>query len=303
MMYLERKKYDIVHTHLFDWQGRVVARLAGIPIIVTTYHLVTDWDTTGGLYSRFRIYLDSMTSKLNDKIIVVSDDVRRSAVESGKISAERIITIQNGIDVDSFSSLGDKGDLRSELGLIDRLVVLAIGRLVEQKGHTYLIEAAEILKEEFPNISVLIVGEGPLRKTLESKIKSSKLEDNVTLLGPRRDIPDLLALSDVYVMPSLFEGLPITLLEAMAAGKPIVTTEVDGIHGVLRNKIEGLLVPPMDKASLARALSSLLSNKSLASSLASSAQTKVRADFNIADHVRRIEDIYLTQAKEKKIVS
>jgi glycosyltransferase involved in cell wall biosynthesis len=302
LRFMRRRKYDILHTHIFDWQGRVIALFAGIPVIITTYHLVSDWDLTGNFVRYLKVKLDSLTSRLNDKIIVVGEDVKRSAIQKGKIPAEKIVTVQNGIDVNAFCDSSDGEGIRSELGLNDRRIIIAIGRLVEQKGHTWLIEAANILRKDYPDISVLIVGEGDLKDTLESQIRDNGLEGTVKLLGARRDIQKLLAISELYVMPSLFEGLPITLLEAMAAGKPIVATEVDGIRNVLRNGIEGLIIPPKESEGLAGAISDLLSDRHLAESLAQSSLKKVREDFNIQDHVKRIEEIYLEQATVKGVM-
>jgi glycosyltransferase involved in cell wall biosynthesis len=303
LFHLRHKKYDIVHTHLFDWQGRIAAFLAGIPVIITTYHLVSDWDFTGNFINWVKIHLDSLTSKLNDKIIVVSEEVGENAVLKGKISAEKIVTVLNGIDVDSFCTTCDEENLRTDLGLEGKRVIIAVGRLEEQKGHIHLIKAARILKKDFPDINIIIVGEGPLLDVLKSKIEEYKLEDTVKLLGPRRDISELLSLADVYAMPSLFEGLPIALLEAMAAAKPIVATRVDGIQSVLRSGIEGLLVPPKDEKSLAEAISVLLSDPQLAASHAESSRKKVEEDFSIVNHVRRIEEIYIDQASKKGLIA
>ncbi len=299
---LRRKRFDILHTHLFDRQGRVAGYLGGIPVIVTTYHLVTDWDTGGGLSERIKVSIDSLTSRLNDRIIAVSDEVRKNAIEKGGIQADKIVTIPNGIDTSFYRSVPINETLRDELGLRGKRVILAIGRLVEQKGHSYLIRAAGKLKQQYPDISVLIIGEGPLELTLKSQIGQEGLTDEIRLLGVRRDIPELMALSDIYVMPSIYEGLPITLLEAMASEKPIVATSVDGIRGVIEDDVHGLLVPPRDESTLAEALSMLLGNRGLAALLAENSRKTAEENFDIRLHVRRIEDIYLQLAAEKGIV-
>ncbi len=300
--HLRRKKYRIVHTHLFDRQGRVAAFLAGIPIVITTYHLVTDWDTTGGIASKALVYIDSLTSRLNDRIIAVSEEVKRNAIVKGNIPRERIVTVLNGIDVESYRTDDGAGRLRKDLDLEGKRVLLAIGRLVEQKGHVYLVQAARLIRETCPEVAVLIVGEGPLEKRLEEEIRENRLDDCVRLLGPRRDIANLFALSEVFVMPSLFEGLPITLLEAMAARKPIVATEVEGIRETLENGYDSLLVPPKDPRSLADALTRILSDKELRDSVSSGAETKAREKFDIRHHVKQVEDIYLELAREKGLI-
>jgi glycosyltransferase involved in cell wall biosynthesis len=301
VLFMLRKRYDVAHTHLFDRQGRLAAFLARIPVIMTTYHLVTDWDGTGRFSDWLKITIDRLTARLNDKIIVVSEDVRKMAIEKGRLPEDRIVLVRNGIDVESYRDTGGEEELREELGLNGKRVVLAVGRLFEQKGHIYLIKAARILKEEFPDLVVVIVGEGPLKASLASEIRESKLEDNVILSGPRRDIQELLAMSEMFVMPSLYEGLPIALLEAMASGKPIVATDVDGIRGVIEKGISGLLVPPQEESQLAKAISILLTDKQLATSLATSSRERAEREFDIRLHVKKIEGIYMEIAADKGI--
>lgn len=297
--HLRRSRTDVVHTHLFDRQGRVAAYLAGVPVIVTTYHLVTDWDTNGSVSSRAAVGLDTLTSRLNDRIIAVSDDVKRYAVEKGRIERTRIETIENGIDVDRYRGAGGAEELRRQLGLEGKRVILSIGRLVEQKGHRYLIQSAEVLRENHPEMAVLIVGEGPLMENLEEEIEELRLTETVRMLGPRRDIPELLALSEVFVLPSLFEGLPITLLEAMASATPIVVTDVDGIRDVIEHEVDGLLVPSRDPESLAKAIDALLSDPERARELGRKSFEKARERYDIRHHVRKIEDLYMRLLEEK----
>jgi glycosyltransferase involved in cell wall biosynthesis len=290
--FLRRRGYDVVHTHLFDRQGRVAAYLAGIPVIVTTYHLVTDWDTTGGLSDRVKVFIDSLTSKLNDQIIVVSNDVKRNAIEKGGIDSSKIVTIVNGIDADQYGVSQDQGSLKADIGIGDSRIILCVGRLDEQKGHAYLVEAAELLRDRHPDVAVLIVGEGPLRGRLEGQIHDAGLEKTVRLLGERRDIARLLSIADLFVMPSLFEGLPIALLEAMASSRPIVATDVPGIRGVIDDGVDGLLVPPRDASALAKAIEFILGNGGRAASLGNMSGSKARKKYDIRLNVREVEELY-----------
>ncbi len=299
VVFLRRRGYDIAHTHLFDRQGRVAAFLSGIPVIITTYHLVTDWDRTGGFSNWFKVWLDTLTSRLNDQIIAVSEAVREQAIVKGNISPKKITTILNGVDLEEYSTSFESDHIRKELGLEGKRIIVAVGRLVPQKGHVYLIRAAKLLIEDFPNLVFLIIGDGPLLDTLESEIRENELEGVVRLLGSRSDIPEILSCSEIYVMPSLYEGLSISLLETMASEKPIVTTNVNGIQGVIEDGYNGLLVSPKKEAELARALSLLLKDPQMAAKLARMARKTVEEEYDIRLHVRRIENIYLDLVKKK----
>jgi glycosyltransferase involved in cell wall biosynthesis len=299
ILFFRRRGYDIAHTHLFDRQGRVAAFLSGIPVIITTYHLVTDWDRTGGFSNWFKVWLDTLTSRLNDQIITVSEAVREQAIMKGNISPKKITTILNGVDLEEYSTHIESDHIRKELGLEGKRIIVAVGRLVPQKGHVYLIRAARLLIKDFPNLVFLIIGDGPLLDTLESEIRENELEGVVRLLGNRSDIPEILSCSEIYVMPSIYEGLSISLLETMASEKPIVTTNVNGIQGVIDDGYNGLLVSPRKEADLARALSLLLKDRNLAAELARMARKKVEEEYDIRLHVRRIENMYLDLLKKK----
>jgi glycosyltransferase involved in cell wall biosynthesis len=299
ILFFRRRGYDIAHTHLFDRQGRVAAFLSGIPVIITTYHLVTDWDRTGGFSNWFKVWLDTLTSRLNDQIITVSEAVREQAIVKGNISPKKITTILNGVDLEEYSTHIESDHIRKELGLEGKRIIVAVGRLVPQKGHVYLIRAARLLIKDFPNLVFLIIGDGPLLDTLESEIRENELEGVVRLLGNRSDIPEILSCSEIYVMPSIYEGLSISLLETMASEKPIVTTNVNGIQGVIDDGYNGLLVSPRKEADLARALSLLLKDRNLAAELARMARKKVEEEYDIRLHVRRIENMYLDLLKKK----
>jgi len=273
---MRRRGYDIAHTHLFDRQGRVAAYLAGIPIILTTYHSAADWENDGSLKGWFKVVIDSLTAHLDDRIIVVSEDVRGMAVTRGRLPLEKIVTVENGIDVESYALAGNGGALRQELGLNGKRIILTIGRLCEQKDHATLIKAARILREEFSDLVILIAGEGPLMESLHSEIAENRVEENVRIIGYRKDIAALLSLADIFVLPSLYEGMPLALLEAMAAGKPIVAADVPGIQGIIEDGVNGFLVPARDERQLAKAIANLLVDKSLSMSIARGSRDSVK---------------------------
>jgi glycosyltransferase involved in cell wall biosynthesis len=187
----------------------------------------------------------------------VSEYQRAWALRAGIGRPGQVVAIPNGVPTDRAKPRRSREDVRAELGLGDEFTILSTGRLAEQKGLEYLIHAAVHLRQDLPHARILLAGDGPLGNKLASLVSSLGLEDTVTLLGRRADVGDLLAASDLVVLPSRWEGLSISLLEAMAAGRPIVTTSIGSNREVTNDGEAALLVPPKDVASLAEAIRSL----------------------------------------------
>jgi glycosyltransferase involved in cell wall biosynthesis len=196
-------------------------------------------------------------ARLGDGFVAVSDEVASSIVREIRPPADRITTIPNGVDTERYPAPVDRAAVRRELGVSDDTVlVLSIGKLMRQKGHQSLVDAMGLLDDR--KAVVAIAGEGELRGTIETQIADAGLGDRVRLLGLRRDAPQLLAAADAFVLPSLWEGLPMALLEAMASGLPVLATEVSGTSQVVEDGISGLLIPAADPARLAEGLRELL---------------------------------------------
>src|SRR5512145_2696842 len=234
---------QVVHTHLFksDFHGRWAARLAGVPVVVSTLHNADLWAQRwplGALYGA--------TARFADKLIAVSAEVRQYQIEKTGIPAEKVTVIENGVDVRRFDGLQAAGQkVRAEFGFSPEAVVFGIiARLKPQKDHaTFLNVAAEVLRL-IPSARFLVVGDGPLRAELERLAGELGLFPALVFTGLRNDIPAVLAALDVLVFSSKWEGLPVTLLEGMAASKPVIATAVDGINGVALPNETALLVPP-----------------------------------------------------------
>jgi glycosyltransferase involved in cell wall biosynthesis len=166
--------------------------------------------------------------------------------------------------------------------------VLTVARLDEQKGQRYLLEAAA----QVPQARFVLAGDGPLRTSLEAQARSLGLEQRVKFLGYRSDIPDLLAGCDVFVLPSLYEGLPLSILEAMSAGKPVIATQIGGTDEAVIPNETGLLIPPADPAALAAAIRKLLDDRPFARRLALAGQARVECEFSAATMVQRVTNVY-----------
>ena len=228
LMRAQRPQIVQTFSHYSNILGPLIAWLARVPVRVSSQRMsLKD-------YPAWLLYLDRIVANsfLTHKMVAVSDGTRRFSIEEEGIRPDKLVTIHNGINVERFSiNLSSKAEqnLRQELRLEpDSLVILTVARLHPQKGHKYLIEAIPHIVRDFPQTRFLFVGEGELTEALKAQIRGADLEKYVWFLGVRQDVPQLLAISDLFVLPSLWEGLPNSVLEAMAAGVPVVATYVDG---------------------------------------------------------------------------
>jgi glycosyltransferase involved in cell wall biosynthesis len=252
--YIHEDAIDLVHTHGYkaDLYGYVAARRAGKPIVATCHNWVGGTAALG-IYNR----LDRMVLKRFNAVATVSDAVSERLLSSG-IPAAKMKTIANGIDVEAFAFPQVTG-----IGSSGGKVIGVVARLDLKKGFEYLLGALGELCKFFYGLKVVITGDGPDRSAVERMIERYGLQNRVTLAGPQTDMPAVYAAMDIFVLPSLNEGLPMTVLEAMAASKPIVATRVGAIPRVIRQGETGLLVNPADTAGLRDALARLLADPDL----------------------------------------
>ncbi|HEX2980943.1 MAG TPA: glycosyltransferase [Anaerolineaceae bacterium] len=220
------------------------------------------------------------TSTRIEGFIAVADQVHQ-AIQQGIGPADgRVTTISNGVDVPRYRQMSNRRATRSSLGLRESdYVIILVGTLKEQKGHCYLIEAAAPLIAENPSIHILFAGDGELGEPLRRQVAQAGLEKNIHFLGSRNDIPDLLAASDTFVLPSLWEGLPMALIEAMASGLPVIATQVSGSEQVVETEQTGILVPPGDALELRRALVRILTAPGWAKAIGQAGSDRVEAVY------------------------
>jgi len=302
---IKKYKIDIVHTHLWGantW-GRIAAKLAGVKVVIATEHNVDTWKP------RYYFWIDRFLQYFTDKIIVVSEKVKEFYVGEG-ISEKKIEVVHNGIPLfsSSFPSCHLPGGIKTgevrervgeEFGIHPEDKVLAIvGRLVEQKGHRYLFEALHLLNGRY-KLKVLVIGEGPQREKLVNMARQSGIEDKVMFTGIRQDVRRILSAVDILVMPSLREGLPMALLEAMANEVAVIASNVGGVPEVIIDKQTGILVKPGDKAELAEAINFLLEDESLRRKLAMEGKKRVTDEFSYNRMVERTEELYLGLLQKK----
>ena len=226
-----------------------------------------------------------------DRIIAISKQVRKILIED-KIPEEKIKVIYSGINYKNFEGLNGKY-LYKELRLNHRRkLVGTVGSLTPDKGHKYFLNACAEVKKNFPSIQFLIIGEGKLKKSLIHLSRKLNLEDSVIFTGFRNDVPQLLSLLDVFVLPSQTEGLGTSFLEAMASGLPIVATKTGGIPEVVKEGINGILVPLNSVSSLANGILRLLKDEKLAKEYGKAGERIVKETFDIDHTINQTERVY-----------
>ena len=291
---LRRERIDILHCHLFiaSFFGAGPARMAGTRGVIETCHGPENWRIGKPLRGGF--WIDRQVGRMVDKYIAVSPAAARHLIERKRVPQSKIQVIRNGRDLDRYAPRGmdESNRIRRELGVAGEPAILVPARLADQKGHRYLIEAIARLLPRWPQLTLLLAGEGPLEAALRDQCARCGINGQARFLGYREDIPELLAAADLVVLPSLYEGLPLAAIEALAAGRPIVATAVDGTPEVVIDGKTGLLVPPADSAALADAIERLLADSALAANLASAGNVHVRENFGLGKQVEETFALY-----------
>ncbi len=293
--FLRSEPYQIVHTHTSKagFVGRLAARLAGVPVIVHTAHGFAFHEDSPASVRHFYSALERLASQWCDRIVTVSEFHRTWAIELGICSPRRIVAIPNGIaEVIRNRDVG-LAEVRLEMGARHGdLVILSMARLARDKGLEYLIEAATLLPRTGRPIRIVIAGDGPEREHLEQLAGRLGVTDRVVFLGFREDVGDLLAASDLVVLPSLREGLSIALLEAMAAGKPIIATSIGSQREVASRADMARLVRPADALALSEAIVRLAGDEALMVRLGASARALYESRYTENRMLQSYKQLY-----------
>jgi glycosyltransferase involved in cell wall biosynthesis len=279
----------ILHVHGYaaaDF-GRLAARLTGARLILHEHF-------ADPRMPAYQALADRLLARLTDRAIAVSASTRDFLVGQRFVPADRVRLIWNGAPLEEFASApaGAAQALRREFGVADHALLFGIvGRLSEQKGHRFLLDALARVFPHHPDARLLVVGDGDRFDALRRQALELGIESRVAFAGHRGDVPVVLAALDVFCVSSTYEGTPLALFEAMAAGKTIVSSAVDGCREILEDGATGLLVPPRDVASLAQALQRVAGDAPLRRRLAAAArQASVR--YDIGECVRQMEALY-----------
>jgi len=282
--YIQEDAVDLVHTHGYkaDLYGYLAAWRCHKPVVATCHNWVGGTAALG-IYN----HLDRMVLKKFNALAAVSDAVAHRLLAFG-VPAEKIKTIANGIDVAAFERAQSLPLLKAE----GSMVVGVVARLDLQKGFEYLLRAARTLCKTFQGLQIVIAGEGPDRDKIEDMIQQYGLQSNVVLAGQQSNMPSVYAAMDIFVLPSLNEGLPMTVLEAMAASKPVIATRVGAIGSVIQDGENGLLVAPKDPEGLQNAIAGLLSDPERRRRLGDQAHAWVSQNYTSEAMALKYRDMY-----------
>jgi len=294
--YLRQHRFDIVHTQgRGDPFGRIAARLAGVPLVISTPAMIVSryWGAGLGRRLLYRI-IDRVTDPLVDQCIVVNHESVDTLVRDHGVPRDRIAVILNGIEFERYApSPAARAAWRGRWHLSDdEPAVGAIGKLTWQKGFEYLIRAWPQVRAQVPNARLFILGEGELESELKTLAAELGVAGSCTFTGFEPNVPEALAGLDVFALPSLVEGLPMVLLEAMAAGKPIVASRIAGSLEAITDGLDGLLATAGDADALAALLIELIRSPHLAAQLSAAAQHTARQRFTVERMVRETEALY-----------
>ena len=288
---IKKESYDIVHVHnQMSWlYGGIGAILAGKPLVYTEH---TSLDKFQPSQQKKLKRVLSWIGKKTRQVTTVAKHLIPSLVHDLGIPEKRIRNIYNGIDPTPYQVQIDREKKLKELGLPpESLVIGIVASLTEAKDHVTLLKAFVKVLAAVPSAELLIVGEGPLESDVRSTMVSLGIESHVHLLGVRRDIPALLQLFDVFTLSSLIEGLPISLLEAMASACPVVATRIPGVDELV-NEASGILVPPSSPDEQAVALVSILTQKELAQRLGEGGRQRILDEFSFKNMIQAYMDCY-----------
>lgn len=289
--FIKAKKIDIIHCHTRVGQvlGSIVSKMSKTPFVSTCH----------GFFRAERISR-KLVPCWGKGVIAISDAVSRHLQDDFKLSSGKIAVIYNGINAENYPSavpIQERERLMKDCGLSDGPVVGSIGRLSSVKGYDHLIQAFNRVKDNIPGASLCIIGKGPEEDRLKRLIKGLNLENRVSLMNARFDARTYLPIMDVYVSSSIQEGLGLALLEAMAAERPCVATNVGGIPTIVDDGTNGILVDPMDDDSLAIGIRDLLKDKPLARRLGKAARETILSKFSFDEMLDKTVNFY------KRIIS
>jgi glycosyltransferase involved in cell wall biosynthesis len=290
---LRRTSPAILHCFLFraNLLGRIAGSITGVPVIISSIRVIE----TGSL---FKNVFDRLTAVLTDKYIAVSDAARDYTIKHSKISSRKIITIYNGIE--SRNTYLEPPVSRRDIAVDENDIVLAlIGRLHKQKGHLLLLKALPFILPEAPRIKVIFCGEGEEETFLRGMVENMGLAGHVRFLGIIENASRILPLVDILVLPSHWEGMPHVVLEAMAAGRPVVASRIEGLDELVEDGKTGLLFLSGDPRSLAEALLKLINNSELARNLGKAARERVMKKFQLKETVQNTVRLYQKLLAEK----
>ena len=297
---LRQCKIDVLHSHLF-WASLFaspVGWLARVPVILETPHIRESWRTGW----KAKHWIDRIAGRFVDGYIAVSSANRKYLIETKGLPGRKISVVLNGADLKRLGAgVSTRSAARARLGLSPgELVLLVAARLAPQKGHSVLMDAMPAVLQKFPNVRAVFVGDGELRDDLEAKASRMGIAGAITFAGFQGNVAEWMTASDICVLPSFYEGLPLVAIEAQAVERPVVATHVDGTPEVVKHGETGLLVPAGDSGALASALIALLEDAGARERMGRAGRQWVARHFTQEGQIAATEQIYATALSRRK---
>lgn len=292
--FIRRGRFHVVHAYDLwaNLLGIPAAWLVRTPIIISSRRYLADLEW----YRPWRNRIIRQIYRLSTYVVVNSDAVGELLIQRDDLPREKIRVIYNGVDIERFArAQGNEGRLLHGMDGRRKLIAVVANMYSSVKGHAYLVAAARRVCQNLPEAMFVLIGDGPERPKVEQQVRELGLEKNFVFLGHRKDVGELLVDCDLSVLPSTAEGLPNVVLEAMAAGLPVVATCVGGTPEIIENGISGLLVPSRDPRTLAEAILRVLLDRELANRLGRAGQERVQTRFSFDRLIRCLEELYLTR--------
>ncbi len=289
------EKPSVLHTHSSKAGilGRLAAALAGVPIVVHTYHGFGFHDRQPAFVKNLYVFLERLCARFTDVLVFVSSANVAYAAEHGLVRPADAVLIRSGVKLADLPAPVDAAKLKMSAGVgRHKLLIVSVGNLKPQKNAGDFIEAAAMVLAEIPEARFVFLGDGPQRRALEARAFALGLEGKVLFLGWRRDVAQWLSAADVFVLTSLWEGLPRALVEAMKSGLPAVCYATDGVADLIKDGENGFMVEPGDHRALAARVTALLQDEARRKTLGAAAAAAIGPDFDIDGMVRAQEALY-----------
>ena len=300
---IKRGCFQIVHTHSSKAGilGRVAAKLASVPILVHTPHGHVFYGYYGPVLSHLFLLLERIWAKFTDRIVTLTEKGKQEHIQLKVATPEKFTIVPSGVQLENFLNVQEPSSaLRQELGISSRdRIVGSVGRFVPIKGYRYFLEAAKEVLGQQSDVLFLLVGDGPLEKELKAFAEALGIAPRVVFAGYREDVAEMIALMDIFVLPSLNEGMGKVLVEAMAEGKPVVATKVGGVPELVSDNLTGILCPPKDSCAMAEAILKLLRDRELARRMGEEGRRRVYPRFDAKVMVEKIEGLYRELMRQK----
>jgi glycosyltransferase involved in cell wall biosynthesis len=278
---LKRDRVQVVNTHsgVDSWIGSVAARLAGTPVLLRTRHVNIP----------IKKHALNFVHDLPDCIITCGESIRRTLIDAG-FAPQRVVNIPTGIDFEKFAAKRDRNEMRASLGVsAGTFMILMVGILRRVKAHEIALAAVSNLKKSFPQIKLVIAGDGPQNPNLKKAANEMGIQDSVQFLGFRNDIPDLLNAADMFLLTSYSEGVPQSATQALGMGLPVVASNVGGVPELIEHQRTGLLFPAGDAAAAAEQIAAVLTAPDQARERGKSGQRQIHQFFSREVMVSKVE--------------